>query len=235
MPFFSRRNKPESTPIVGEYSPPRPDTADSSFPRPRPRPAPGTLPDRYATGSPVSFTYDNGYGRIESQLIQEQHLPSNIKTTEQLVEFIRARDQDNNRVSSASSHYSTESTFVSSVTPNDSRSYSIQGNPYEMLRPAPQNSRVAPSSFASPRPGPQASRVVSNPLLTGFSRRYVSAPVLRVLPGTTRKHEYQGYWLAKGTMRRLEILKTKTGKHKERKTKSVGQDHYAETSGWYDD
>ncbi|KAL6252324.1 hypothetical protein RBB50_000042 [Rhinocladiella similis] len=233
MSFFRRRNQPESTP--SEYSPPRPDTADSYFPPPRSRPARGTVPERNATASPVSFTYDNGYGRIESQLVQEQHLPSNIKTTAQLVEFIRSRNQGNNRASSSSSHYSTESTFVSSITPSDSRIYGAQGNPYELLRRAPHDSRMPPSSFISLRPDSQASRVVSNPLMTGFSRRYVSAPVLRVLPGTNRKHEYQGYWLTKGTMRRLEALKTTTGQHKERKTKSLGRDHHTETSGWYDD
>ncbi|KIW11547.1 hypothetical protein PV08_10848 [Exophiala spinifera] len=226
-------NQPESPSSVKFDSHTSPDAADSSFVQPRTRAAHGIVPGRSAAVSPVSFTYDNGYGRVESQLLQEHHLPSNIKTTDQLVEFIRSRDRDNNHTSS-SSRCSSESTFVSNIAPSDAWTYNAPGNSDDVLRPASQDSRIPPSPFISPRPGRLTSRVVSNLLTTGFSRRYVSAPDLRVLPGATRKHNYQGYWLKKGTMRTLESPKTKAGKLKESKTKSVGRERYVETSGWYD-
>ncbi len=251
MPFFRKKSKSEKHPNMTNKPPSRPGTADSFFLPPRPPPPPATVPKRNDTTSPASFAYDNGYGSLDHRLIEEQQIPPHIRTTDQLADFIRSRRQDDNdRSSISSSHYSTGgSTFISSADSARYTTFSVQANPYELPRPGSQRSRMAPDSYVPPRPsvsymlprpGPHITRVTSNPMIAGLSRRYVSSPVVRVLPGTTRKHPYQGYWVSRGTMRKVpeapDVNNCGKRKRKGKKTKSAAEKgQYVETSGWYDD
>ncbi|KAK5205836.1 hypothetical protein LTR99_008735 [Exophiala xenobiotica] len=207
----------------------------------------------------ASIAYDNGHGSLDHRLIEEQHLPPHIRTTDQLADFVRSRgrgqdqDQDdsaNDRSSISSSHYSTgSSTFISSADSTARyTTFSVPPNPYDEL-PRPGTSQS--SYYAPPRPSAfplHNGRVITsnpNPMIAGLGRRYVSTPVVRVLPGTTRKHPFQGYWVNRGTIRKVQETQTpesvnNSGKHKGRgkgkKTKSATEKYqYVETSGWYED
>ncbi|KIV82130.1 hypothetical protein PV11_04259 [Exophiala sideris] len=220
MPFFrahSKRSKLHERRSKTSTVASRPGTADSFFVPPRPPPPPPAfLPDRSDNVTRASFAYDNGTGTLDAQLVRADGLPMHFKTTDQLAEFIRNRSSS----SVSSSHYSTESTCYSPARPEAHRVFSVQSNPYTL-----------------PRPDSHTVRAVSNPMIAGISRRYVSAPVVRVLPGATKKNEHQGYWMRKGTMRRLPVEGGKDSKVWWKKAKGDAEEErkYVETSGWYDD
>ncbi|KAI1625552.1 hypothetical protein EDD37DRAFT_308367 [Exophiala viscosa] len=221
MPFFrahSKRSKLNERRSTTAAAPSRPGTADSLFgpPRPPPPPPPISAPDRSDNATPASFAYDNGTGTLDPQLVQAEGLPMHFKTTDQLADFIRNR----NSSSASSSHYSTESNCYSPAQPQAQRVFSVQTNPYTL-----------------PRPDSHTVRAGSDPMMAGIGRRYLSAPVRRVLPGATKRNEHQGYWMRRGTMRRLPVEGGKDHKvwWKKAKVEAEEERRYVETSGWYDD
>ncbi|KAJ4510723.1 hypothetical protein HRR81_004005 [Exophiala dermatitidis] len=187
----------------------------------RPGTAPGTSYDRTATATTASFVYDNGTGRLDPRLVQEQGLPSCVKTTDQLAAYLRLHGHAEwSPVSS--SHYSTDFTVPS-------RSHSLH-HTKQSLRGPPTNITPSYAYYGG---------VSSNALIAGLSRRFVAPTIVHTLPGTTRKHEKEGYWLARGTLRRVPAERSsRTGKGRWKKSKEAAIDSgkkFVETSGWYDD
>lgn len=215
MPFFrhhSKKSKYLERSDMTDHAPSRPGTAHGFSIAPRVPPAPG----RNNFPTPASFVYDNGTGMLDPQLLQAEGLPMHFKTTDQLAEFIRNRDSS----SGSSSHYSTNSSVYSQAQPYAPRTFSVQSNPYHL-----------------PRPASHSVRAMTNPMVTGISRRYVVQPVVHMLPGATKKHEFEGYWLRRGTLRQVSGEGGKNRKDRRQKAKGEAEQDrsYVETSGWYDD
>ncbi|EXJ73632.1 uncharacterized protein A1O5_03394 [Cladophialophora psammophila CBS 110553] len=233
-------------------SPSRPVTAASyDFrpsgplpPPPPPPPPPGAKAlDRNDSLTSVSICYDNGTGRLHDSFVQQQDLPPHVRTTEQLAEFIRNRSHSDeyrdeaggNPFSSSppspfpcsrvwsSSHYSTDSTPAGAGAA--SPFYRHASDAYERLRPATASSGTSTTT----------TKAAAHPVVVaGVRHRYVAQPaVVRVLPGSTRAHAYQGFWLGRGTMRKTEA-ETK-GSTKSWRAKKEGKDKHAASSSWFDD
>jgi hypothetical protein len=212
-------------------------------------PPPLFIPDPHA-----SFRYDNGTGRLDPALIREQNLPPWVQTTDQLAEFIKAqqqekeersstysRQQSSRRPPTATSQHTRPPTAVSQ---HSQHSY-VSGHTTLGRSDSGYSARSAHN--ASFRYNTRAQHV---PAVPGIRSKYAVQPIARILPGTTRKHKYEGFWLARGTVR-------KTGSDKLARKQSIKSTHarqeskastsyppsayrgpreaYRETSGWYDD
>ncbi|KIW89361.1 uncharacterized protein Z519_10215 [Cladophialophora bantiana CBS 173.52] len=235
---------------INAPSPSRPVTAASYDFRPNgPPPAPpgAKVLNRNDSLASASICYDNGTGRLHDSFVQQQGLPPHVRTTEQLAEFIRNRSHSDayrdeaggNPFSSAplsplpcsrvwsSSHYSTDSSPAGAGAA--SPFYRQASDAYERLRPATATASVYSGTATATTKGAAHPVVVA-----GIRHRYVARPaVVRVLPGSTRAHEYQGFWLARGTMRKTEA-ETK-GSTKSWRRKKEGKDKHAQSSSWFDD
>jgi hypothetical protein len=191
MPFsFSRKGRSSKKPVQTQ----RTSETTRPFTEPRythpgtpPRPPPLLIPSRLDTATPASFTYDNGTGKLDPELVHSQGFPASVTTTDQLAAYMRSRRYDQARPSveyspsQYSSHYSQQWP-----------SYSPVATP----RPAAPTIHRAAMSLDLPRP--HAVRAVSNPIMSGMQRRYIQQPVVRVLPGATRENQYEGFWLRRG-------------------------------------
>lgn len=183
---------------------------------PQPSPPLPPIPNRYDTSTPASFAYDNGTGRVDSRLLQDQRLPFPVSTTDELAAFIRNRSPNGSSPIS-SSQYSMDSRFQD-LFPGD----------------AGRQER----SFGCSRSGLKNANVPFNPAVAGISRRYVAQPVVYLLRGTTRTHDYEGHWLRRGTLRRVpdeDIARSRKLWWRNTKEEAEMAGRYAETSGWYDD
>ena len=202
----------------------RPMTANSYDFRPsqpywQPPPPLSAVPSRYGNQTPV---YDNGSGRLDPNLLREQGIPATVQTTDQLAEFIRVRKSNDSytRPPVSPSHYAPDSP-VTKLPQRDSGSTLFSSPPRR-----PYNSRVDAKPY----------RTAANPA-AGFRARYM--PSVRVLlPGTTRKHQRQGSWLRRITLRNTEpdsrAQKIRWRKAKDERPPSRNDAPIKETSGWYD-
>ncbi|EXJ60278.1 hypothetical protein A1O7_04430 [Cladophialophora yegresii CBS 114405] len=202
--------------------PSRPMTANSYDFRPSPRQpsrsppppiAPRPAPSRNDTPL-LECSYDNGTGRLDPRLAREQGLPATIQTTDQLADFIKTRYQEQT--------YSWSPSLASQ---------------YSYVPDSPATGLYRRASRRGSRPSFQSTRTTSNPIVAGLRNKYATPPVDCVLPGATRRHKYEGFWLARGTMRKTEAdMKDRNKRWKkareERPASSNGP--YVETSGWYD-
>lgn len=175
-------------------------------------------PNRDETATLASLSYDNGTGRLDPQLIEDQGFPHQVKTTAQLADFIRSRSQDEPFPDSSSSRYSTDSQLPVIFPPRES---SLPSKSFDL------QSQISHHTAKMP----------FNPTVVGMRNRYGNVrPVVRILPGTQRKHQYEGYWLRRNTMRKEPVeVEEKSRIHWWSKKETVTQDSYVETSGWYDD
>ncbi|KIY03115.1 uncharacterized protein Z520_01582 [Fonsecaea multimorphosa CBS 102226] len=213
MPFrrsdLSRRNGP----------PPPPPPLPSMMMAPLPE------PDRDAPATPASICYDNGTGRLHASLVQERGLPPYVQTTEQLAAFIKSQsrgqqqqhrdDQLSGSPNAPPSSFSPvgRSASVYSSSARGTFYHHSSGSYERLLRPAP----VA---------------AVADPFMVAAMRhRYGARPaVARILPGATRTHEYQGFWLRRGTTHRTESDKRGPA-HKSSLKRSERKDYQVESSG----
>lgn len=158
----------------------------------------------------------SGTRRPDHRIVQEASLPPTARTMDQLADSIRNRNQQQNRVSSTStsSRYSTDSNVgLHCSDPGYALSYG----------PAPL-----------PVPRPQPSRTTYNPIVARHRR--AAAPVDVILPGTTRSHKYEGFWLIRGTMRKTEAdmsARDKWWKKTKEERPSSADGPYEEKSGWF--
>ena len=216
MPFrfseFNKRGKSGNpwTDAVDTVGPSRPESANSYDFRhysPGPPPLP-PVPSHADTRTFAKISYDNGTGYLDPRLIQQKGLPPSIKTTDQLAEYLRRRNQGQKRAPSpGSSSQHSQST----------------GPPSERLG-VPQPLRTRNYAVR----GPSGSTTAS-----GHRGRYEASVVARVLPGTTRKHPYEGFWLSRGTVKKPErnLKWRRKVAAVERPATAAGA--YVETSGWY--
>ncbi|OAP65385.1 hypothetical protein AYL99_01357 [Fonsecaea erecta] len=187
-------------------------------PRPSPPPPPPappmarTVPDRGDAATPASFSYDNGTGRLHASLVREQGLPPHVRTTEQLADFIKSRQGALSNAPPSSSILRVPQTpschYSSSATRTFYHPPSSTGS-YERIR-----------------------------FVAGIRHRYGGAPpVSRILPGATRAHKYEGFWLRRGTTRKAdaERQQKRGGSKKSSSSSFSNKDNHVETSGWYDD
>ncbi|KIX00987.1 uncharacterized protein Z518_10053 [Rhinocladiella mackenziei CBS 650.93] len=191
----------------------------SAWPPPPPPPFP---PNREDSPTPASFVYDNGTGRLDPGLVRDQGLPPHVKTTEQFATFIKSRNSRGDRSPVSSSHYSMDSP-VSAIPPYRSihRPNIVQSGSFEFSRPSRHNARTE-----------------QNSTMFGARRKYDARPVFCILPGTTRKHKYEGFWLGRATMRKIPTEAVKDRKRWVGKQREGGNNEnkdVVETSGWYDD
>jgi hypothetical protein len=152
--------------------------------------------------------------------VREQGLPASVKTTDDLADFIR-----NRRLSQA---------HPSSPTAASRYSYTIDSAATGLSRRA---SGRASLSSRHPRPSFQSTRTTPHPFVAGLRNKYATPPVAHVLPGATRQHKYEGFWLARGTMRKTEAdmkARSKWWKKTKEERPSSTTGPYVETSGWYD-
>jgi len=193
-----------------------------------PPPPPLAIPSRYENHTPA---YDNGTGRLDPSLVREHGLPLSVQTTEGLTNFIKHRSQER----------------TSRPAPMSPSTYGAN-SPMTPVRCSEDS--WTPSYTSSP-PRRSFSTRVSNPATAGLRRRYGNAaPVGRLLPGSTRKHKHQGFWLRRRTVRDAEPAlpvtsqmsverKKSTNKKWWRKTRderpaSENRPQARETSEWYD-
>jgi len=186
-------------------------------------------PVRYPPPPPVpaepqcSVFFDNGTGRIDPNLAIEQGLPPSVQTTDELAEYIKARTHERSYAysrpqTSASQYLYRPDSHATSLHRSDSGHGSFA---YE-----PPRSRAYTNSRANALPS-----------VAGLRNKYATKPIARVLPGTTRKHKYEGFWLARGTMRKTEAdldNRKKWKKAKDARPPTASSGTYVETSGWYD-
>jgi hypothetical protein len=192
----------------------RPATANSyDFRHYQPQP-PVPIPIR---NHPVSIVYDNGTGLLDPRLVQDHGLPATVQTTDQLAEFLRHRNPAHLQVPSP-----TEASQYS-----DSEDLLYAGHSH--------------SSFEHPSLHRQQFRYTTYTMPTsvaGYRGRSASPVISRVLPGTTRKHQYEGFWLSRRALRKSKAdLKACTRwwkRAKEERPSSSNDGTYVETSGWYD-
>ncbi|OCT52921.1 hypothetical protein CLCR_10782 [Cladophialophora carrionii] len=184
-------------------------------PPPLPRPAPSRN-----DGPLLECHYDNGTGQLDPRLVREHGLPATVQTTDQLADFIKTRyqGQTNSWSPSVALHYS--------FTP-DSPAIGLYR----------RASGRASLSSQHPRPSFQSTRTSSNPIVAGLRNKYATPPVAYVLPGAARRHKYEGFWLARGTMRKTEADmkdRNKWWKKAKEERPASSNSPYVETSGWYD-
>ncbi|KIW68943.1 hypothetical protein PV04_04854 [Phialophora macrospora] len=164
--------------------------------------------------------YDNGTGLLDPRLVREQGLPASVKTTDDLANFIRNRRPSQ--------------TYPASPTAASRYSYIIDSAATGPYRSAPARASL---SSQRPRPSFQSTRATSNPFVAGLRNKYATPAVAYVLPGATRQHKYEGFWLAHGTMRKTEADmkdRKKWWKKAKEERPSSSNAPYVETSGWYD-
>lgn len=219
---------------------PRPSTANSydfrssysmpPTPLPPPPPQHPWIPDREDTATPASFTYDNGTGILDPRLVRENDLPSDVRTAAQLAHFIKYRRPRKGEPEPANL----------SPTACSRYSYTITCPPSPAGPRRSSSTRVSAPREASRRPTrTYVIKAGANPaIVSGLRTKYAGAPVGRILPGSTRKHEHQGFWLRRRTMRKVDAdqkdrKKGRAKSEQKRPTTADGPAPYVETSGWY--
>lgn len=131
-----------------------------------------------------------------------------VKTTDQLYAFMQSHPQIGaSSPISPSSRYSTPSS-VGSRDRADSyvKALGVQSNPFVL----PARGSVVEGQRRRMTAMAMATTTGVNPVMAGLKRRYAAKPVGRLLEGATRKHEFQGYWMRRGTMRGLEVKHRKS-------------------------
>ncbi|KIW75260.1 hypothetical protein Z517_12034 [Fonsecaea pedrosoi CBS 271.37] len=171
-------------------------------------------PDRTDTPAPASIYYDNGTGVLHANFVRDQGLPPHVRTTAQLAEFIRMREDSSNGLEDggAAPPASFFSTSSSSCYSSHSSSSSSNSNP-----PSPSQStgpmyHHGPASRSHERIRVTAAAAAAAGIL--IRHHHVARPIVRVrvLPGATRTYRYQGFWLRRGTMRKTNNSETESGK-----------------------
>ncbi|KAK5049563.1 hypothetical protein LTR84_004492 [Exophiala bonariae] len=185
-----------------------------------------------------SPSYDNGTGALDPQFIRENRLPSHVKTARDLYAYQKQRDAQQllspsaaiRNFGQAGSLYS-ESSYFERDSYNSYSSWSgrssAQGQSCEISRPL--NVR-----------GPAVKSLVhADPMVRGLRGLYAMRAFPRVLPGARRVTPYEGYWLHRGTLRKIPGEKAGKGvwwKKKQQKTPAKeATNSSVETSGWYSD
>ncbi|OAL22171.1 hypothetical protein AYO20_11212 [Fonsecaea nubica] len=172
-------------------------------------------PDWTDTPAPASIYYDNGTGVLHANFVRDQSLPPHVRTTAQLAEFIRTRKDSSSGLEEGgaapppASFFSTSSSSCYS-SHSSSSSSSSNSNP-----PSPSQS-TGPMYHHAPASRSCERIRVTAAAAAGILMRYhhVARPIVRVrvLPGATRTHRYQGFWLRRGTMRKSNNAETESGK-----------------------
>ena len=233
----------------------RPTTANSYDFRPPPLFSQRPRPAASGANPLASPTYDNGTGLIDPRLVNEHGMPASVKT---VAEFVRRNSQRQTRVAAQTAETQSSSrtaesrassrTAVSSNTAASSRMAAIRastrtaGSTYSYTIDSTgvyrRESGYASNSPFPPRVSSLHQRAYKPAPVSGASKRYETPATERVLPGTTRKHAFEGHWLARLTLKKPKIaLKTPSRwsskkPKQERPPPSTGP--YVETSGWYD-
>ncbi|KAH0845781.1 hypothetical protein FOPE_12166 [Fonsecaea pedrosoi] len=174
-------------------------------------------PDRTDTPAPASIYYDNGTGVLHADFVRDQSLPPHVRTTAQLAEFIRTREdsssglEDGGAAPPPASFFSTSSSSCYSSHSSSSSSNSNPPSPSQSTGPMYHH---APVSRSHERIRVTAAAAAAAGIL--MRHHHVARPTVRVrvLPGATRTHRYQGFWLRRGTMRKTNNSETESGKEK---------------------
>ncbi|OAG34736.1 hypothetical protein AYO21_11084 [Fonsecaea monophora] len=177
-------------------------------------------PDRTDTPAPASIYYDNGTGVLHANFVRDQSLPPHVRTTAQLAEFIRTREdsssglEDRGVAPPPASFFSTSSSscYSSHSSSSSSSSNSNPPSPSQSTGPMYHHAPVS-RSHERIRVTAAAAAAAAGILMR---HHHVARPTVRVrvLPGATRTHRYQGFWLRRGTMRKTNNSETESGKEK---------------------
>ncbi len=155
-----------------------------------------TSPCSSRLSSPPSLEYDNGTGTLGPSFIHDQGWAAHVRTTEQIADFIRWRNQVDTTTPTSPSIYSTHSSFE---FPSDAHYQHRTSN----VRQIASNNLPRQHARAPPHPHHMGA-THTDPMSAGIGRRYRGVkPVTAVLPGATRQNQYEGFRLSRGTMRNV--------------------------------